>query len=187
MMWPCYCVRADALSLSAILKRLYSVSCTSSSCHDLFFPKKQIELQKAERRIASCKAAGKDLCHSVPCCCLFIHLSVSVFSIQLSPISLPVSSAFMLLFKEVKAVQTVPIYKKRTGALSPPKKSPKSFSFPIFISLSHEFANFLQSTVFVQVYNTYLILILQIVRSDAQILNKRYSLIIVVPLIAASN
>lgn len=66
---------------SAILKRLYSISRTSSSCHYLFFPEKQIELWKAERRIASCYAAGKDLCHSVPCRSLFIYLSVFVFSL----------------------------------------------------------------------------------------------------------
>lgn len=73
---------------SAIPKRLYSVSRTSSSCHYLFFPKKQIEPWKAERRIASCNAAGKDLCHPVPRRSLFIYLSVFVFSLQLPP-SLP--------------------------------------------------------------------------------------------------
>lgn len=73
--------------LSALLKCLYSESCALSSCHYLFFSQKKTELQRAGSRAASCKAAGKELCHSVPCRCDFIHLSVSVFPLQLSPLS----------------------------------------------------------------------------------------------------
>lgn len=46
-------------------------------CHYLLFPKKQKELRELRGGIASCKAAGKDLCHSVPCRGLFMYLSAS--------------------------------------------------------------------------------------------------------------
>lgn len=71
--------------LSAFLKCLYSESYPPSSCHYLFFSQKKMELEWAESRAASCKAAGKDLCHSLPCRWGSIHLSVSVFSLQRSP------------------------------------------------------------------------------------------------------
>lgn len=91
---------------SAIPKRLYSISRTSSSCHYLFFPKKQIEPWKAERRIASCNAAGKDLCHPVPRRSLFIYLSVFVFSLQLPPSLAICFSVLLLLFKEIKVANS---------------------------------------------------------------------------------
>lgn len=78
------------------------ISRTSSSCHYLFYPEKQTEPRKAERRIASCNAAGEDLCHSVPCRSPFIYLSVFVFSPSTpSPLAVP-RLCTRLLLKEIK-------------------------------------------------------------------------------------
>lgn len=91
-MWSC-CVRlcvcvhilAHTLSISNPEAFIHYISYFILLSLSVLSQEADRAVENGERRIASWKAVGKDLCPSVPCHCLFIHLSASVLSLQLPP------------------------------------------------------------------------------------------------------